>query len=177
MSLDLEAMADPIIPTADPNFHPYNCHMAVIHWALMAAGEAPQQAQDSVQKLTREYCPHCKRQNNMIASLQNHTYGKIFCKDATPLGQIPCAVGDVVIVPDIKWPSHSMVVVSIDGDIGIRGFNNTGTFAGAPFLLYDPTTRMLSNRTAPALNPVFHITQKEFVRKARNVSRLLSIHS
>ena len=152
--------------------------MAAIHWALVSLGQTQQQAQDMVQKLTREYCPHCKGQNNMIASMQNQVYGNIFCQNATPLGQVPLAVGDVVIVPNKNLPMHSMVVVSINGaNIGIRGYNNAGTFAGAPFLQYDPTTRMLANRTSPVANPVFVIQQEEFVTKARNLSRLFSIHT
>ena len=165
------------INAAAANFHPYNCHMAVMHWALVDLGHTQQNAQEIVQRITRKYCPHCK--GHAICpqggSLQNHEYAKLFCGKAQALNIPPCAVGDVVIVPNPAWPSHSMVVVSVNGNnIGIRGYNNTGTFAGAPFLQYDPTTRQLANRNSPGLNPVFQIEQEEFLLKMRNLTRFAS---
>ena len=180
MALHLAAMTAPTINDNAPDFHPYNCHMAVMHWAVVAFGESLQKTQETVQKMARRYCPACKGKANCThrGSLQNHEYAKIFCGVAKPVNPAMCGVGDVVIVPHPTWPAHSMVVVSVNGNsIGVRGFNNTGTFAGAPFLQYDPITRLLEDRTSPLANPVFQIDQEDFLLKMRNLSRLFSVHS
>src|SRR5215203_3805818 len=99
MPLNITAMTAPTINPLVTNFHPYNCHMAVMHWALVDLGQSHQDAQTMVQTITRKCCPHCK--GNPICpqggSLQNGEYAKLFCTNATPLNAPPCAVGDVVI--------------------------------------------------------------------------------
>ena len=183
MALQHNAMNAPVIDTTVNNFHPYNCHMAVMHWALLFIGETEQKAQAMVQKITRTYCPHCKDRKPCPqgGSLQNHEYAKILCGQAKPLNAATCAPGDVVIVPNPAWPSHSMVVVSNDANgIGIRGYNNTGTFPNAmpppPFLQYDNNTRLLTQRISPNTNPVYQIDQEDFMLKMRNLSRMFSAH-
>ncbi len=173
MSLQNAAMNAPVLNTAAPNFHPYNCHMAVMHWALIALGKTDQNAQDVVQEFTRVACPHCKGTNNLIASLQNDEYGKIFCSRAKSLNAAECKPGDVLIIPNAGRPTHSMVAISVAGDaIGIRGFNNAGTFPGSPYLQYDGTTRMIADRASPGLNPVLRISQDDFLTTTRGLARL-----
>lgn len=173
MSLDQQAM---IAPTKTPGYHPYNCHMAVLQWACLANGQSEKVSIDSVERITRHVCPHCKHQSLLKGSLQNDEYGKIFCAGATPLNNMSARAGDVVIVPNKGRPMHSMVIVSADrGQLLVRGYNNAGTFVGAPRDAYDTTSRNLANRNAPHDNPVFLIPQATYLGKLRPVLQMLGL--
>ena len=173
MSLDQQAM---IAPTKTPGYHPYNCHMAVLQGACLANGQSEKVSIDSVERITRHVCPHCKHQSLLKGSLQNDEYGKIFCAATTPLNNMSARVGDVVVVPNKGRPMHSMVIVSANhGELLVRGYNNAGTFVGAPRDAYDSTSRNLANRNAPQSNPVFLIPEASYLAKVRSVSQMLGL--
>jgi hypothetical protein len=176
MALNDTAMSAPIITGSGLTFHPYNCHMAVIHWALVTLGHGDQVAQAAVQKLTGKNCKDCYGLGKCLqrSALDERVYAAIFCKKVTSIGSKPSAqdveLGDVILVPDPKNPMHSMVVVekSNDDRIGIRGFNNIGTFIGtdAPYARYDSVTRWLDDRTIPE-REVYRVKQMDFLFAAQ----------
>jgi hypothetical protein len=184
MSLADAAKLDRVVDTIAPNFHRYNCHMAVIFWALLEMEDDDQKAQDGVQKIARHHCNHCRGVGNCNSgpSLDNMKYGNLFCRDlGTKLGAAPTAndveVGDVVFISHPSFPIHSMVVVEKgEGNrIGIRGWNNKGTFSDAPFLKYDPVTRWLDERPNPNDNIVYRIREADFLRRVSEVTKQIDL--
>lgn len=173
MYLDIRAMTAPV---KNPEYHNYNCHMAVLQWAALAIGRSVQEAVKDVERITRSVCPHCKGQSPLKASLQNEEYGKIFCRQGVPLVNTDAQAGDVVVIPNIGRPMHSMVIVSaVGGVLLVRGYNNAGTFVGAARDQYDDTSRNLAGRVSPQSNPVFRIPEAQYLAKVRDVVRMLAL--
>lgn len=175
MALNDRAMS---APSKKVGNHPYNCHMAVLQWACIELGQSQSAAMDTVEQITQAGCPHCKGQNNLKASLQDDYYGQVFCSSAVPLNNMSARVGDVVVIPNRARPTHSMVIVSnVQGELLVRGYNNEGTFVGAPRDAYDTTSRNLAGRKLPAMNSVFLIPEAVFVAKVRKVTQMFALNA
>jgi hypothetical protein len=149
--------------------HGYNCHMAVIFWALGASGRSEGEARDRVETIARKYCNLCSKKEGSGHAFNFQPYGAAFGGLAHSTDKIQCAVGDVIILPNQKNPMHTMVVVSKQGGIKVVGFNNANTFRSSepppPEFKYDSTVRDLSQRVAPNDNPAFVIKQSDFISK------------
>jgi hypothetical protein len=159
-----------------PDYHNYNCHMAVLQWACLALNQSQDDALWSVELITRSVCEHCKGRHDARSSIDNAEYGRLFCSDAVALIPTSARAGDVVIIPDPRYPTHSMVVVSSTrGEIMVRGYNNAGTFVGTPRDAYDPSSRNLAGRTLPQVNRVFLIPELEFLGKVRALQQALRL--
>lgn len=175
MLINLQAAHAPVLrPNRSAlNYHPFNCHMAAIYWGLKASGQLDTAAEDLVENLTRATCPHCAGTNDLIASLQNDVYGRMFCANAVPLLPVECQAGDIAIYASKAIPVHSMVVVNVNNGVFVRGFNNAGTFAGSPRGAFDPLEHNIAGRLRPMDMTLFRIPEATFLNEVGKIPTLV----
>jgi hypothetical protein len=148
MSIDRHAMTAPnpdkVIHRGVP--HVYTCHMAVMHWALMALGKTQEEANRVVGVFVVRGCPGCNNRGPH-GSVDQAQYG-YFCRGAIRIRNRrelfnSAAVGDILITQSPSMPMHSMVITrkENEGNVEIRGFNNTGTLGTGTALSYDGESR------------------------------------
>lgn len=130
----LSAHQDPLPNLGYPR-HPYTCHMAALHWALMSDGRGKGEASRIVNDITKTSCRVCQSgANGVHESISGHFYSKTFCSAAKRLDRgtdfrLQADSGDLILLGGLDDLTHSMVSVEVAAaDIVVRGFNNQGTF-------------------------------------------------
>jgi hypothetical protein len=130
----------------------YTCHMAVLHWALMALGRTQVDANAAIGDFVKRTCHGCRFGTGKHDSIDPDLYGQTFCFGAY---QIPNAnilsamvdVGDILITERPNSPMHSMVLRQKRGPnhITVRGFNNYGTLGTGVASRYDDESHNITN--------------------------------
>lgn len=97
----------------------YTCHMAVLHWALMALGQPQEKAHLKVRDYTFAHCLGCQGTHDWHSSLNIRQYGQDFCQSGIEIEgpenlSENCKPGDVLVVGEPTNVSHTMVVHRVD---------------------------------------------------------------
>jgi hypothetical protein len=159
MNIAANSMTAPNPATADHNVGllgivNYVCHMAVMHWGVMALGKSGIEANRVVGAFNRKFCPGCTVEGGIHGSFLPGAYGTYFYGGAvrmTSREQLieSAAVGDILLTGRPSFPMHSMVVVEIlnKDRVLIRGFNNIGTLGSGLKDCYDNTSCNVADET------------------------------